>query len=82
MTAPSGQSAYSPYELLRTLIERVGWPDGTQKDAALRSVDAMENMQIFGNLASMMQCPHEQEARFIPRYGTLPVCRDCGKQNP
>lgn len=67
-------SAYSPYELLRTLIDRVGWPDQADKKAATESVDEWERLQIFGNLATMMECPHDAEAIVNGK------CRDCGKQ--
>lgn len=33
-------SAYTPYDLLRTLVERVGWPQETEKRAALESTVA------------------------------------------
>lgn len=72
----TGPAAYSPYELLRVLIERVGWPTEQEKHTAVASVAAMERMQIFGNLASMMQCPHDPEA--VHRISG--VCGDCGSQ--
>jgi len=65
-------AAYSPYELFRVLIERVGWPSETDKRAAVASVAEMERMQIFGNLASIMECAHE-----TVRNG---LCEDCTKQ--
>lgn len=67
-------SAYSPYDLLRTLIERVGWPVEEEKRVALASVNQWEQMQIFGNLATMMACTHPQEAIARGR------CLDCGRQ--
>jgi hypothetical protein len=71
MTSPA---AYSLYDLLRTLIERVGWPSEAEKRVALASVDAAEAMQVFGNLASQMACPHPAEAMQSGK------CGDCGKQ--
>lgn len=67
-------NAYSPYDLLRTLIERVGWPVEEEKRVALSAVNDWEQMQIFGNLATMTTCTHPAEA--VDR-GT---CTDCGKQ--
>lgn len=67
-------AAYSPYELFRVLIERVGWPTEEDKKAATASVAEMESMAIFGNLARMMECPHDADAM---RNGK---CTDCGKQ--
>lgn len=75
MADVTGPAAYSLYELLRTLVERVGWPDETQKRVALASVDRAESMQVFGNLASMMACDHPEVAR--SRSGK---CADCGRQ--
>lgn len=73
MTDP-GQNAYSPYDLLRTLIERVGWPVEEEKRVALQSVNAWERMQIFGNLASMTTCRHENISR------ATGACEDCGSR--
>lgn len=65
-------AAYSPYELLRTLIERVGWPTEAEKVVALESVREFESMAIFGNLAQQMRCTH-------PDIRTDGTCADCGK---
>lgn len=67
-------AAYSPYDLLRTLIERVGWPVEEEKRVALESVNEWERMQIFGNLATMTACPHEEIS-----YATG-ACVDCGSR--
>jgi hypothetical protein len=75
MSQPNGPAAYSLYDLLRTLVERTGWPNEADKHAALASVDSAESMQIFGNLASMMACEHPPEA--LTAGGR---CDDCGRQ--
>lgn len=75
MSQPDGPAAYSLYDLLRTLVERVGWPTEAEKHVALASVDAAERMQILGNLASQMTCTHPPEA--MTGSGR---CDDCGKQ--
>jgi hypothetical protein len=72
VTAPAG---YSLYDLLRTLVERVGWPTEDEKRVALASIDAAERMQVLGNLASMMACEHPEEA--MSKSGK---CADCGRQ--
>lgn len=69
-----GPAAYSLYDLLRVLIDRVGWPDEDQKRAAVRSVGEAERMNILGNLARDMVCEHPTEARSAGQ------CRDCGRQ--
>lgn len=91
----TGPAAYTPYELLRALIRRVGWPDSSQEQAALSSVDQMEALAIFGNLAQMMACTHPADAivhysrSYGPqrRYGWVgsdaaAVCTLCGRINP
>lgn len=64
-------AAYSLYELLRVMIERVGWRTEAEKLAALASVNEAEQMNIFGNLAIQTACKH------IKRRGNL--CLDCGR---
>lgn len=71
----TGPAAYSLYDLLRTLVERVGWPSESEKNAALGSVDRAEQAQVFGNLASLMACEHPEEAR-----AASGKCADCGRQ--
>lgn len=56
-----GPAAYSLYELLRLLIDRVGWPTEEEKNAARGSVDQAERMGIFGDLALMMTCDHPDD---------------------
>lgn len=64
-------AAYSLYDVLRTLVERVGWPTETEKKLCLDSIAEAERMAIFGNLAQIMTCKHEH------RHGNK--CSDCGK---
>ena len=66
-------AAYNPYQLLRVLIERVGWPNTNEKGLALDSVAEMERMNLFGELAHIMQCEHPD----TDQYGR---CADCGSQ--
>ena len=70
-------AAYSLYELLRVLIERVGWRTEAEKVAALDSVNQAEAMGIFGNLAQIMKCPHESVSR--PARGVT-ICNDCKRR--
>lgn len=72
MTAPA---AFNPYELLRILIDRVGWPTEAEKAAALAAVDQYEGVQLFGNLASALACDHPDDER--TRGGR---CDLCGRQ--
>lgn len=74
MSQPNGPAAYSVYDLLRTLVERVGWQSEEEKRAALASVDQLEQKQIFGNLATMIACEHP--TRETDSRGR---CVDCGR---
>lgn len=64
-------AAYTPYDLLRTLVERVGWPDEAQKRVALASIGEWESMSVFGNLVRLAECKHES----VHYNGR---CEDCG----
>jgi hypothetical protein len=66
-------AAYTPYDLLRTLCERVGWPQETDKTVALEAIREWESMNIFGNLAVLTECKH-------PGIGPNGRCEDCKKQ--
>lgn len=65
-------AAYSLYDVLRTLVERVGWPTETEKRACLDSIAEAESMGIFGNLAQIMTCKHD-------RGSTNGKCRECDR---
>lgn len=71
---PPGQTpaAYSLYDLLRTLINRVGWPDQAEERLAIEAVNQAERMNIFGNLAQSMTCDHSAGVQ-------RGKCVDCGK---
>lgn len=69
-------SAYGPYELLRTLINRVAWPNMEEMQRALESVDEYEHMNMFGNLAQQAACKHE-DVTTLWRGGA--ICNDCGR---
>lgn len=70
-------SAYGPYELLRTLINRVAWPNMEEMQRALESVDEYERMNMFGNLAQQAACKHE-DIHVVSYLGGA-VCNDCGR---
>lgn len=72
MADVEGPAGYSLYDLLRTLIERVGWPSEAEKRVALASVDRAEQAQVFGNLATMMACDHPPDAR--TKSGRCELC--------
>lgn len=72
----SDPAAYTLYDLLRVLVERVGWQSEEEKRAALGSVDAAERMGIFGDLAQQMACDHPNEPG--DRVGGR--CTLCGRQ--
>jgi hypothetical protein len=87
MTDP-GPAAYSLYDVLRTLIDRVGWPTEVEKRLCTESVNLAESMAIFGNLAQMMTCKHEPvyytETRYVGGLGRVAnfngnKCAHCGK---
>lgn len=67
----AGTSAYTLYDLLRALIERVGWPTEAEKRAAVDSVNEAEAMGVLGTMAKQLACPHES----VRRDG---ICEDCG----
>lgn len=68
-------AAYSVYDLLRALIDRVGWPTEEEKRAAMRSVDMAEMARVFGDVAVQMVCPHHEDDR-----DATGLCRACGRQ--
>jgi len=70
-----GPAAYSLYDVLRTLVERTSWPSEEEKRLAIASVDQAERARVFGDMAAMLACPHEEEARTLGGR-----CDDCGKQ--
>lgn len=70
-----GPAAYSIYDLLRTLCERVGWPTEDEKRVALQSINDAERMRIFGNLAADMACVHPDDDR-----SPSGQCMLCGRQ--
>lgn len=51
-------AAYTLYEILRILVERVGWRDETEKRIVMESITALEQVNIFGNLATIIECEH------------------------
>lgn len=67
-------AAYSLYELLRTLVDRVGWPSEDEKRAAHRSISEAERLGILGNLAVDMVCDHPEDQRSAGQ------CLQCGRQ--
>lgn len=64
-------AAYSLYELLRVLIQRVSWRTEAEMKAALESVDEAERMNVLGNLIPLFACKHPNK-----RAGR---CPDCGR---
>ena len=66
-------AAYTPYDLLRTLCERVGWPQEADKAVALEAIREWESMSIFGNLVVLTECKH-------PDIAPNGRCEDCKKQ--
>jgi len=75
MSDAQGPAGYSLYDLLRTLVERVGWPTEVEKRVALTSIDRAESARLFGNIADQMACQHPEEA-----MAPSGVCADCGRQ--
>lgn len=69
-----GPAAYSLYDLLRALTEKVSWPTEEEKRAALASIQRAEDTNIFGNLATALACTHETGE--TDREGR---CVDCGR---
>lgn len=67
-------AAYSLYDLLRTLVDRVGWPSEEEKRAAHRSISEAERLGILGNLAVDMVCDHPDDQRSAGQ------CMVCGRQ--
>lgn len=78
MTGPGvhqGAAAYGPYELLRALVDRVGWPTEAERAAAHASIAQMEQLRVFGTYAATMECEHPDDA--IADTG---VCTECGRK--
>lgn len=75
MSNPS-DAGYSIYELLHTLIERSAWPTETEKHTAHASVERMEAVSLFGNMAKIIECKHDDVS--ISYRGTS-RCRQCGR---
>lgn len=65
-------AAYSLYDLLRTLIERVGWPTEEERRTAVESVNEAERLAVLGNVAQSMACDH-------PTIRVDGRCDDCGR---
>lgn len=72
-------AAYTIYELLTTLIQRVGWPTEQEKVAALESVEHYRSVSLFGNMATLIECPHDRVTSAYSRNGTINICVDCKK---
>lgn len=66
-------AGYDLYTLLDTMIDRLAWPSEAEKMAAHASVQKYRDVSLFGNMALIIQCLHEDVV------GPNRVCRDCGR---
>lgn len=73
-------AAYTLYEILRILIERVGWPSEAEKMRVLQSVSEAERVSLFGNMQQIIVCKHERTRREGSYMQPYSVCEDCGKR--
>lgn len=81
-------AAYTIYDVLRHLAAAAAWPSEADKRAAIQSVTDAEALNVLGNLARNMECPHTdlRDGRCVecgrtvevgrnPTIGTAPVTR-------
>ncbi len=67
-------AGYTLYEVLRTLVERVGWPTEEEKRVVIESIAEAERVNLFGNMATIIECTHED----VPE--STGKCTGCGRQ--
>lgn len=67
----SEDAAYSIFDILRTLVERVGWPTEAEKHVVLKSITRAESVGLFGNMATLITCPHDKVVNKL--------CTGCGR---
>jgi hypothetical protein len=53
-------AGYDMYELLETIIRQVAWRNMAEMQAALASVAAARDCNLFGNMALMISCQHSR----------------------
>lgn len=69
-------AGYDLYTLLDTIIDRLSWPSETERIAAHDSVQAYRDVSLFGNMATLIQCSHDN---IVTRYNAPARCLDCGR---
>lgn len=67
-------SAFTPYEVLRLLVEKVNWTNERDRLAVLESIQEFERARIFGDMVSAIECLHDTIVR--PNQW----CSLCGKR--
>jgi hypothetical protein len=70
-------AGYNIYEILTTLVERVAWPNQTEKIVVLESIEEMQEVNLFGNMSLRIECRHERTHQESYRDNT--TCVDCGR---
>jgi hypothetical protein len=70
-------AGYSIYEVLRTLVERVGWPNEAERVVVLESIAEAERVSLFGNMATLIECQHVRTEQ--KSWKDNVKCVDCGR---
>lgn len=71
-------AAYSLYDLLDILIDRVAWPTENERFAAHESVQAARDVNLLGNFAEGITCEHPGPLERIGGWQTnLYQCPRC-----
>lgn len=73
-------AAYTLYEILKILVERVGWPSEAEKMRVLESISEAERVSLFGNMQQIIVCKHTATRSVSVGSGWATVCSDCGKR--
>lgn len=73
-------ASHNIYEILTILVERVAWHNETEKGAVLESIAEMQRVALFGNMATLIECPHDNVTQ-TPGWRALgqAICHDCGR---
>jgi hypothetical protein len=60
------------YDVLRHLCSVAAWPSEPDRRAAVASINEAEKMSVFGDVAKMIECPHDADL-------VDGRCQDCGR---
>lgn len=66
-------TAYSIYEVLKELVNKVPWHSEENKQAAIDSIIEVEQLNVFGSTVVAIQCMHTE-------IGDDGRCNECGRR--